>query len=216
MGCDFDKATWQSFGCRVDFILTLVLLNKLGCHARSLIFSQSDYLIQIIDKNSHTGWQTVQIQISWLLQKPTDLDLHCLQRQGSARQGFRTFVIILEKSFTILCRLSSFLKMLLVFIVFIFCSFCHFHVLLCYGLETRSVNKQCFIYIRFHSSTQPPPNPPSNSFSHFHVLLCYYLETRSVNEQCLLDSPHLSIPPPSPIPPPPTHTHPSPPPPKKR
>ena len=25
--------------------------------------------------------QTVQIQISWLLQKPTDLDLHCLQRQ---------------------------------------------------------------------------------------------------------------------------------------
>ena len=29
-----------------------------------------------------TFWQTVQIQISWLLQKPTDLDLHCLQRQG--------------------------------------------------------------------------------------------------------------------------------------
>ena len=28
-----------------------------------------------------TKWQTVQIQISWLLQ-PTDLDLHCLQRQG--------------------------------------------------------------------------------------------------------------------------------------
>ena len=24
----------------------------------------------------------MQIQISWLLQKPTDLDLHCLQRQG--------------------------------------------------------------------------------------------------------------------------------------
>ena len=31
--------------------------------------------------NLHTWWQTVQIQISWLLQKPTDLDLHCLQRQ---------------------------------------------------------------------------------------------------------------------------------------
>ena len=29
-----------------------------------------------------TEWQTVQIQISWLLQKPTDLDLHCLQMQG--------------------------------------------------------------------------------------------------------------------------------------
>ena len=47
-----------------------------------LIFSQSDYLIQEFDTNIHTEWQTVQIQISWLLQKPTDLDLHYLQRQG--------------------------------------------------------------------------------------------------------------------------------------
>ena len=47
-----------------------------------LIFSQSDYLFQIVDINLHTEWKTVQIQISWLLQKPTDLDLHCLQRQG--------------------------------------------------------------------------------------------------------------------------------------
>ena len=47
-----------------------------------LVFSLSNYLIQIVDINSHTEWQTVQIQISWLLQKPTDLDLlHCLQRQ---------------------------------------------------------------------------------------------------------------------------------------
>ena len=46
-----------------------------------LIFSQSDYLMQVVDMNSNTEWQTVQIQISWLL-KPTDLDLHCLQRQG--------------------------------------------------------------------------------------------------------------------------------------
>ena len=34
------------------------------------------------DKYSFSWWQTVQIQISWLLQKPADLDLHCLQRQG--------------------------------------------------------------------------------------------------------------------------------------
>ena len=47
-----------------------------------LIFSQSDYLIRIVAINSHTKWQIVQIQISWLLQKPTDLDLHCLHRQG--------------------------------------------------------------------------------------------------------------------------------------
>ena len=31
------------------------------------IFSQSDYLIQIFYINSHTEWQTVQIQINWLL-----------------------------------------------------------------------------------------------------------------------------------------------------
>ena len=51
------------------------------------IFSQPDYLIKVVDTNSHTEWQTVQIQISWFLQKPTDLDLHCLQEQvypGSA------------------------------------------------------------------------------------------------------------------------------------
>ena len=47
-----------------------------------LIFSRSDYLIHVVDTNSNTEWQTVQIQISWLLKKPTDLDLHCLQRQG--------------------------------------------------------------------------------------------------------------------------------------
>ena len=47
-----------------------------------LIVSQSDSLIQVVDTNSHTESQTVQIQISWLPQKPTDLYLHCLQRQG--------------------------------------------------------------------------------------------------------------------------------------
>ena len=57
-----------------------------------LIFSQSDYLIQIFAINLHSWWQTVQILISWLLQKPTDLDLHCLQNRiypGSAGQGLR-------------------------------------------------------------------------------------------------------------------------------
>ena len=38
-----------------------------------LIFSQSNYLIQVVDANSLT---------KWLLQKPTDLGLHCLKRQG--------------------------------------------------------------------------------------------------------------------------------------
>ena len=38
----------------------------------------------------------MQIQISWLRQKPTDLDLHCLQGKaypGSAGQGLRTQII---------------------------------------------------------------------------------------------------------------------------
>ena len=36
----------------------------------------------------------MQIQISWLLKKPTDLDLHCLQKQGIS--GFsRTRVNVL-------------------------------------------------------------------------------------------------------------------------
>ena len=43
-----------------------------------LVFSQSDNFIQVVDINSNTEWQTVQIQISWLLH----LDLHCLQRQS--------------------------------------------------------------------------------------------------------------------------------------
>ena len=58
-----------------------------------LIVSQSDHLIQVVDMNSHIKWQTVQMQICSeatdpvqvqisCLQKPTDLDLHCLQKQG--------------------------------------------------------------------------------------------------------------------------------------
>ena len=65
-----------------------------------LIVSQSDYLIQIVDFNSHTYWQTVQIQISWLLQKPSDLDLYCLQMQGIS--GFsRTRVKCNKKVFRV-------------------------------------------------------------------------------------------------------------------
>ena len=55
-----------------------------------LISSQSDYLIRVFDRNSQIYWQTAQIQISWLLEKPTDLNLHCLLRLGmscSAREG---------------------------------------------------------------------------------------------------------------------------------
>ena len=62
-------------------LLTFVMLNNLS---PLLIFSQSDYLVQVVDTGSNTEWQTVKIQISWLLQKPTDLDLHCLQKEGTS------------------------------------------------------------------------------------------------------------------------------------
>ena len=62
------------------------------------IFSQSDSLIQAVDINSHTEWQTVQIQISWLLKKPTGSALIwictvCKGRvyPGSAGQGLNYF-----------------------------------------------------------------------------------------------------------------------------
>ena len=52
------------------------MLNKFRWLTPLPIFSQSDYLFQEVDINSHYEWQTVQIQSCWLL------DLHCLQRQG--------------------------------------------------------------------------------------------------------------------------------------
>ena len=55
------------------------------------IFIQSDYLIQIADINWHTEWQTVQIQISWLLRSQLIwIYIVCKGRvsPGSAGQGF--------------------------------------------------------------------------------------------------------------------------------
>ena len=47
-------------------------------------------------KFNYIEWQTVQIQIIWLLQKPTDLDLHCLQRQGYLESaGIRVNIFLL-------------------------------------------------------------------------------------------------------------------------
>ena len=47
----------------------------------------------------------MQIQISWLLQKPTDLDLHCLQRQGIS--GFCRTRVKCWHQFSSLVVLSS-------------------------------------------------------------------------------------------------------------
>ena len=39
---------------------TFIMLNKLRCHAHFKI-SQSDYLFQYVDTNSHTEWQTADL-----------------------------------------------------------------------------------------------------------------------------------------------------------
>ena len=60
------------------------------------IFSQSDYLIQMADINSHTERQTVQIQISWLLRSQLIwiyTVCKCREYPGSARQGLRSYTL---------------------------------------------------------------------------------------------------------------------------
>ena len=56
-----------------------------------IIDSQSDCLIQASDTNSNTEWQTVQIQIGWLLKKPTDLHQRCLQKR---HQGLNSVSVL--------------------------------------------------------------------------------------------------------------------------
>ena len=66
-------------------------------------------MIQDVDANSHTKLQTVQTQISWLLQKTTGLDLHCLQKQDIS--GFsRTRVKILSNGTVIINYVKHFLS----------------------------------------------------------------------------------------------------------
>ena len=82
----------------------------MSCHL--LIVSQSDYLIQVVGTNSHAKLQTVQIQISWLLKKPTDLDLHSLQRQGLSKIS-RTRVKSIIILFLVTCLVTIFLHIVL-------------------------------------------------------------------------------------------------------
>ena len=82
------EANWSgsTLFAKAGFIRLSRTRVKMPCPLQ--IFSQSEYLIQIVDINPHTEWQTVQIQISCLQsssEKPTDLDLYCLQWQGISR-----------------------------------------------------------------------------------------------------------------------------------
>ena len=85
------------------------------------IFSQSDYLIQNIHINSHIEWQIVQIQISWSLQKPTDLDLHsCKGRVYPVLAGqglIKSTIIGNGVSFTSVCKVNSAIRVNIEFVI---------------------------------------------------------------------------------------------------
>ena len=105
-----------------------------------VIVSQSDYLIQAVDTNSTTEWQTMQLQISWLLKTPTDLDLHCCKGTaylGPAGWGLNhifQFRIINNLSFVKLaCRVQN------IFTCFVFV---HLSFQLCVHPSICSVNIQ--------------------------------------------------------------------------
>ena len=66
----------------VKFLLNPCHAEKIKISCPLLIISQSDCLIYVVDKNSDIDWQIVRIQISWLIKKQTDRDLHCLQSWG--------------------------------------------------------------------------------------------------------------------------------------
>ena len=100
-----------------------------------ITLSESDSLIQRVDINSDTKWQTVQIQISWLLQKPTDLDLHCLQRQD---------ISMLSRT-----RVNDAYAML-----FFICFFSLIFFTKAYVIGTKNTYNICF-YKEVAKSTQP-------------------------------------------------------------
>ena len=83
-------------------------------------FSQSDYLIQIVDINSHNEWQTVQIQISWLLRsKLIWIYTVCKGRvyPGSAGQGLSTMLLYLAFLFIALCLPNCICSFVIIFFI---------------------------------------------------------------------------------------------------
>ena len=113
----------------LELYLTLVLLNNLRCHSPFLIFSESKYLILLVAINS----------LTWL-QKPTDLDLHALQRQGmygfSKTRVFCSFTAVVEEVTTtpdptdktpiiIGVVIGSLLFLILIGVIIFLCIYCN-------------------------------------------------------------------------------------------
>ena len=77
--------SWVPYGKLADHIFILFHLTC-SCWVMPL-FKKLNWKVICLAEPCHVCWykftyfMTVQIQIIWLVQKPTDLDLHCLQRQ---------------------------------------------------------------------------------------------------------------------------------------
>ena len=111
------KMKWFYFRDTIKIISFYEFLQAVKCHIlSSYLYHISIYLnlsciikMSVFDEYGAFNWdcwykftywmtyqQTVQIQISWLLQNPTDLDVHCFQRQGIS--GFSRDFFILPNS----------------------------------------------------------------------------------------------------------------------
>ena len=60
---------------QVENFNSLVLGQVQNLHKVNFLY----FIFTLIIMSSHVALKTVWILISWLLQKPADLDLHCLQ-----------------------------------------------------------------------------------------------------------------------------------------
>ena len=108
-----------------------------------------NYLIRVVDTSSLNEWQTVQIQISWLLKKPTDLDLHCSQRQtyqGSEGPGSnpKQFFLPLTVTRQFLCCSSSLFVRLWFHMWSLFCPYL-FPISPSFG----ALGRMCFVIVAF-------------------------------------------------------------------
>ena len=137
-------------------LLTLVMLNK--WMPRPLpIFSQSDYLIQDVDINSHTEWQTVQIQfrsqLIWIYTV-------CKDRvyPGSAGQGLRRQLPVRKSCLSLQNRFTG---------VSIHCN-----------SSEKKINQLLLTHFRLNNPPPPPPPSPlyyiweESNFNFRYVRLC--------------------------------------------
>ena len=72
--------TWSNFIQDKLKISIYLSLNKYKC-IKLIKFCISVFIFWLIITSSHLALKTVWILISWLLKKPADLDLHCLQEK---------------------------------------------------------------------------------------------------------------------------------------